>query len=137
MVSLEVGGWVPPRWERERVLGLGWGGDDDEEEEEGKSHGAAERDVSRMRSSQSRVACRSRSFQRPWPKMNAYGFLGLVGGRRARKRESSSSAMGKRIICSMATSIVPAGQARESGSLSTTSAVLKIPWMEQALTLNW
>lgn len=29
------------------------------------------------------------------------------------------------------------GQASESGSWSRTSAVLKIPWMEQALTLNW
>ena len=35
------------------------------------------------------------------------------------------------------TSTVFAGQARLSGSFLTTSEVLKIPWMEQALTLNW
>jgi hypothetical protein len=35
------------------------------------------------------------------------------------------------------TSTPPAGQARLSGSFLTTSAVLKIPWIEQALTLNW
>ncbi len=35
------------------------------------------------------------------------------------------------------TSIVLGLQDRLSGSLLTTSAVLKIPWMEQALTLNW
>ena len=32
---------------------------------------------------------------------------------------------------------VSAGHARLSGSFLTTSEVLKIPWMEQALTLNW
>ena len=35
------------------------------------------------------------------------------------------------------TSTVPDGQARLSGSFLTTSAVLKMPWIEQALTLNW
>jgi len=34
------------------------------------------------------------------------------------------------------TSMVSAGQARLLGSFLTTSAVLKIPCMEQALTLN-
>ena len=78
-----------------------------------------------------------------------------MGGRRERRRVSSSEAMGKRIICSttailqlnetgqggqeglLMTSTVFVGQARLSGSFLTTSAVLKMPWMEQALTLNW
>ena len=35
------------------------------------------------------------------------------------------------------TSMVLAGHATLPGSFLTTSAVLKIPWMEHALTLNW
>ena len=35
------------------------------------------------------------------------------------------------------TSIELMGQATLPGSFLTTSAVLKIPWIEQALTLNW
>ena len=68
---------------------------------------------------------------------------------------SSSGGMGKRTIDSTAddwVSIVQearkdesplmrltvlAGHARLSGSFLTTSAVLKIPWTEQALTLSW
>ena len=39
--------------------------------------------------------------------------------------------------CLLMTSIESIGQATLSGSFLTTSAVLKIPWMEHALTLNW
>ena len=56
--------------------------------------------MSRTRSNQSNVACKSRSFQSPWPNMKAYGREGFAAGRSARKRVSSSNAIGKRIICS-------------------------------------
>lgn len=44
---------------------------DEDRDDEGNSQGAWLTIVSRIRSSQSRVACRSRSFHSPWPKMKA------------------------------------------------------------------
>ena len=81
-----------------------WADEDPDEVrgDEGDSQGACPSIVSRIVSSQSRVACRSRSFHSPWPKMKAYGREGLVAGRRERRRSNSSEAMGKRIICSTA-----------------------------------
>lgn len=39
--------------------------------------------------------------------------------------------------CLLMTSILSAGHARLSGSFLATSDVLKMPWTEQDLTLNW
>lgn len=75
---------------------------DADRDADGDSQGAWLSIVSRIVSSQSRVACTSRSFHSPWPKMKAYGLGGLVAGRRERRRSNSSDAIGKRIICSTA-----------------------------------
>ena len=40
------------------------------------------------------VARQSRSFHRPWPKMNAYGFEGLVGDSKALNLDTSSGTRG-------------------------------------------
>jgi len=59
---------------------------------------------------------------------------GLVGVRDGRGGGKGRRRGGE---CLLMTSTVLAGQASESGSFLTTSNILNMPWIEQALTLNW
>ena len=94
------------------------------------------------------------TFHSPCPRTKAYGLAGLMLPRRPLNRSISPCGMGNLIICStepachhtstigkktrhsLVTSKVPAGQVTLLGSFLITSPVLKMPCIEQALTLN-